>query len=174
MLIVPHRVVQLIPSICSEHPIILNSLSSYLLAGSCVRVHQHKNTLFFWDPLYHAVEPMPERSFVFTVAVEHAVPCCCRDCPPWSPRFLNPQHRYVFCCCLVQHDLIPPIAVGSPYRQTPPDIVSSYLDQCRFLPLPSLTCCCPCEPTSSPGPLPFSPASFYLLSFYRLSDPLAV
>ena len=57
-------------------------------------------------------------------AVEHTEPCCRRDCPPWSPRFLDPNHRYIFSCCLVQHDLIPPIAVGSLYRQAS-DIVSS-------------------------------------------------
>ena len=100
-------------------------------------------------------------STLYRTAVEHAVPCCCRDCPPWPPRFLNPQHRYVLWCCLVQHNLNPPIAVGSFYRQAP-DIVSCYLDQCRFLPLPCYTCCCPCKPTSSPAPPPFPPALFNL------------
>ena len=188
-------VVQLITSICTEYPIILRSLSFYLQAGTCVRVHQHKKSLLFWDPLHQAVEPMPERSFHFTVtgfrgcipyhkvdglvlsrhlkahwhqtlanifpgelrrlayrflnrqrnamlptlyrtAVEYTEPCCRRDCPPWSPCFLNPNHRYTCLCCLVQHDLIPPIAVGSLYRQAS-DIVSCYLEQCCFLPLPS-------------------------------------
>ena len=83
------------------------------------------------------IDILTAKATLYRTAVEHAVPCCCcRDCPPWSSRFLNPQHRYVFCCCLVQHDLIPPIAVGFLYRQAP-DIVSCYLSQCRFLPLPS-------------------------------------
>ena len=60
-------VVQLITSMCTEYPIILRSLFFYLLAGTCARVHQHKNTLLFWDLLHQAVEPMPERSFLFTV-----------------------------------------------------------------------------------------------------------
>ena len=60
-------VVQLITSICTEYPIILRSLPFYLQAGTCVRVHQHKKSLLFGDPLHQAVEPMPERSFLFTV-----------------------------------------------------------------------------------------------------------
>ena len=60
-------VVQLITSICTENPIILRSLSFYLQAGTCVRVHQHKKSLLFWDSLHQAVEPMPERSLLFTV-----------------------------------------------------------------------------------------------------------
>ena len=61
-------VIQLITSICTEYPSILRSLSFYLLAGTCVRVHQHKNTLISWGPLHQAVAPMPERPFRFTVA----------------------------------------------------------------------------------------------------------
>ena len=45
-------VVQLITSICTEYPIIIRSFPFYLQAGTCVRVHQHKKSLLFWDPLH--------------------------------------------------------------------------------------------------------------------------
>ena len=46
------------------------------------------------------IDILTANATLYRTAVEHAVPCCCcRDCPPWSSRFLNPQHRYVFCCC---------------------------------------------------------------------------
>ena len=61
-------VVQLITSICTEYPTILRSLSFYNPVGACVRVHQYKNTSLFGDLSHQAVEPMPERSFLFTVA----------------------------------------------------------------------------------------------------------